>query len=861
MKKVLSMLVTVFFLVTLVACQTKKFTVTFDAGGGNPVPAAQTVENGKFAVAPTTNPEKDGFRFSVWSTEKDNVAKEFKFDSTPVTADMTLFAVWIEIDKSVVSFDSRGGSAVDSLTVETGTVLNQTVQNPTRANYRFAGWFTTTYAGTWRNPDAVDLQTLVVNDDLKLYAYWEPINSKTVSYTAGETYKTALSADVDHINPLTYTDSLQSSIISLLSGTFFAEEVDWDKAIAEGMAEYEGDFSRFKDKNGNGGPFLTAALTPKLALNMAADWPVDADGQSYADADGNLDIDLAKSIKSSQWTFTLKSGLKFENGDPINADVVEYSLKQYLDPSAKNSRANSIYDSSYLNVKNSKEYFDGNTTWDQVGYTKVDDLTFTITHASEISLKQAIDMIDLVTLINQKAFEAAATEGGNSYGTPTHPFVSYGAYVIKEWSHKAKWVLNKNYDYVGKADIMYKSYEYQVVSELAVREQMFASGQLNAFGLTAEYYAKYAGDESALAEPDAYTLQLSFNNNARSDEKQVPSIVGDRDFRMAFFYAIDRADFAKVAAAPDVPSLGLLSDLHLSSIDDLTPYNLTQYHAEVIKNLSPETNGFQPTKALELFDKAYAKWISEGNSGVVRLELITRKGSTYYGNSAAYLKDALEERFNVNDTTRLEIVINELEATSYNAATAAYNYDLAFNGMGGATALPGIFFLYAIYGQLYGPGYSFEPGFGIDEMELEIDFSEFTALISDKIGTEEELPWYNDFLNGGSYEYQGVTYTYPGVDENGIWRGTMVEFSDFSSSTIEDSVKYEGKSEVLFTAMMHIEAALLDVMAAVPLTASGSTTVYNNVQVDWADYCIYFGWGGQKYRYLTTDPDFASLLA
>ena len=856
LKKLASILLLLLIAITVVSCQTTKFTVKFDTDGGSAIDD-QVVEKGKFATLPTTNPTKDNFKFSVWSTEKGNSEKEFKFEDTAITADITLYAVWTENDKSTVSFSTKGGTAVNSVIVYTGDKVTTSVANPTKEDFKFIGWYKTSYGGTWRDPESVDLTNFVVQDDVTFHAYWEPINSKTVSYTSGETYKSALSNDTAHINPLTYEDSLQSSFISNLSGSFYSEEVDWDKAIENGLASFEGDFSKFVDKNGNGGPNLTSALEPKLVLEMAAAWPVNGDGESFEDEDGNLDIELAKTIKSDVWTFKMKSGLKFENGDPVNADVYEYTLKQYLDPVQKNTRANSVYDSSYLNLLNSKNYFDGKAKWSEVGFEKVDDLTFTLTHATEISLKQAVDMVDLVTLINKTAFEASESNGKYSYGTPSHPFVSYGPYVIKEWSEKAKWVFNKNYDYIGKQDVMYKSLEYQIVSEESVREQMFSKGQLNAFGLSATYFAKYADDASALSSPDAYTMGLSFNNNKRGDKKQVASIVADHDFRMAFFYAIDRTDFAKKAAAPDVPSLGLLSDLHLSSLDDLTPYNKTEYHANAIKDFSPETIGYLPNKAKELFNKAYDKWINEGNTGPVKLEFVSRKGSTYYEMSAAYLKDALERTFG---TDKLVITLNELDKDSYSAAIKAYNYDLVFNGMGGATSLPGIFFLYAIYGQLYGPGYTFEPGFELDTMELEIDFSEFTTLIKGKMETEEELEWYTKFLNGFSYDYEGVTYDIPGVDENGIWRGDMYEFSDFSSYTIEDSVVYEGKKEVLFTAMYHLEKIFLGVMGTIPLTATASTTVYNSVQVDWADYCIYFGWGGQKYRFLTTDSDYASLV-
>lgn len=854
MKKIFSVFLTLLTVVVLVGCKPKTYTVTYDSDGGTNVPTA-TVKKGELVKKPE-DPTKEGYVFFVWTTVKGDADKEFSFSTVKINSDITLYATWTEISNSVVTFDSRGGTEVASIAVETGQKIDAVIASPTRANYKFEGWYRTTQAGTWRDPNEVNLNDRVITENVTFYAYWEPINSKTIRYTDGETYKTTLSADTAHINPLTYTDSLQSTLIGYLKGSMFTEEVDWDKAIENGLADFEGDFSKFVDKNGNGGPYLTVALEPKIVMEMADGWPVDADGESYEDDNGNVDIDLAKSVTSKSWTYTIKPGLKFENGDPINADAYEYTFKQYVDPEQKNGRANLVYDSPYLYLLNSKKYMDGLVTWDEVGYEKIGDLEFTITHEAPISLKQAIDMIDSPTLINERAHKASfSTEGNSSYGSPDHPIVSYGPYVVAEWSEKQRWVFNKNFDYLAKKDITYKSLRMEVVAQETQREEMFAKGEINAFGLSANYYSKYANDESALSSPDAYTMGLSFNNNARSDKKEVPSIVGDHDFRMAFFHAIDREEFALEAAAPDVPSLGLLSDLHLSSLDDLTPYNQTEYHLNAIKDLSPETYGYNPDKAVQLFNNAYNKWVSEGNTGPVKLEFLSRKGSTAYELMAAYLKDALESIFGKD---KLLIELNELESANYNAAAAGYNYDMAFNGMGGATALPGIFFLYAVYGQLVGPGSSFEPGFDIPNLPLEIDFSVFANVIKPKIGTDAELDWYKDFLNG--FTIDGTEDVIPGLDENGIWKGTLIEFADYSSSTIEAAAKYEGKSDVLFTAMGGVEKALLDLMATIPLTATASTTVYNDLHVDWPSYGIYFGWGAQKYRYLTTDPDFASLL-
>ncbi len=71
---------------TVVAATT--YTVTFDANGGTPVPAAQTVEAGNTATEPTA-PSKDDYDFDGWY----NGDTKYVF-STAVSADLTLKAKW-----------------------------------------------------------------------------------------------------------------------------------------------------------------------------------------------------------------------------------------------------------------------------------------------------------------------------------------------------------------------------------------------------------------------------------------------------------------------------------------------------------------------------------------------------------------------------------------------------------------------------------------------------------------------------------------------------------------------------------------------------------------------------------------------
>ena len=60
------------------------YTVTFDADGGSPVPAVQSVEAGKMATVPTTNLTKQGYIFLFWHLSGASTAYDFSTLAEPV---------------------------------------------------------------------------------------------------------------------------------------------------------------------------------------------------------------------------------------------------------------------------------------------------------------------------------------------------------------------------------------------------------------------------------------------------------------------------------------------------------------------------------------------------------------------------------------------------------------------------------------------------------------------------------------------------------------------------------------------------------------------------------------------------------
>ena len=103
------------------------YTVGFDANGGTPTPSSQSVVHGSYAAAPTT-PTRDNHTFAGWYTAASG-GTAWDFATDMVTGATTLYAHWA-INQYAVTFDSHGGSTVDTQQVDHGSTRDRADAHP-----------------------------------------------------------------------------------------------------------------------------------------------------------------------------------------------------------------------------------------------------------------------------------------------------------------------------------------------------------------------------------------------------------------------------------------------------------------------------------------------------------------------------------------------------------------------------------------------------------------------------------------------------------------------------------------------------------------------------------------------------------
>lgn len=131
------------------------------------------VKEGNSVVKPE-NPIKEGYVFDGWYTDA-NCTNENAYDfSTPVNTDITLYAKWLA--KYTVSFDTDGGSTVESQTVITGNKATKPAVNPTKKGYNFKGWYKDS-----AHSNEFDFENDTITDNTTIYARFDEPELLSVS--------------------------------------------------------------------------------------------------------------------------------------------------------------------------------------------------------------------------------------------------------------------------------------------------------------------------------------------------------------------------------------------------------------------------------------------------------------------------------------------------------------------------------------------------------------------------------------------------------------------------------------------------------------------------------------------------------
>jgi oligopeptide transport system substrate-binding protein len=264
---------------------------------------------------------------------------------------------------------------------------------------------------------------------------------------------------------------------------------------------------------------------------------LDANGHPLPEAAAELP---SMSADGLLYTFKLRTGLKYSDGQPLTAKHFEYSWKRLCDPSVASEYAPIAYvivgcedyNSAELKKINADELKKLRAA---VGVRAVDDLTLEFKLRERASYFLAI----AASWVGVPAREDMVTQGGDQWTEPA-TYIGNGPFILKEWAHAVKLVYRANPNYHrGKPPL--ERIEVSLINDTAVAFVAYLNNELDVINVDPNVLSQAQGDaklkEQLSFQPGDCTFYLGFNVTRRPfDNVKV---------RRAFAQAFDKEAYVK----------------------------------------------------------------------------------------------------------------------------------------------------------------------------------------------------------------------------------------------------------------------------------------------------------------------------
>lgn len=163
-----------------------QYTVTFYHNDGltHPAPYATLVTgtNGRLTELPESNPFWEGHTFRGWFTEKSGgvrITTSYTFNT-----DMDVYAQWYDVEgKYEITFYPNGqgaminGSQLQVTKTTTDGYLTELPPDPTRAGYKFTGWWSTSSGSEGYEITSATLSSTPFDKATSFYARWQKLEA------------------------------------------------------------------------------------------------------------------------------------------------------------------------------------------------------------------------------------------------------------------------------------------------------------------------------------------------------------------------------------------------------------------------------------------------------------------------------------------------------------------------------------------------------------------------------------------------------------------------------------------------------------------------------------------------------------
>jgi oligopeptide transport system substrate-binding protein len=318
----------------------------------------------------------------------------------------------------------------------------------------------------------------------------------------------------------------------------------------------------------------TDTVSTEILQNvMSGLYRLDANARPFPDMAEGVDI----SEDGLNYTFTLRDGIKWSNGDPVTSEDFKYAWLRALDPKTASLYAYII--STF--VKGADEYNTGKGSPENVAIETPDDKTLEVTLLAPAPYWLGLTSFFTYLPQQQKFVE----QQGDDYASGTENLLYNGPFKMTQFNPTSGVTVVRNEDYWNADNVDISKVEAKIVKDTDTAVNLFESGELDETVIDTEFVTEYKGKPELVTTTQFATGYLTFN-------RKVP-LFRNENVRRAIQMGFDRAALNyKILNNGSEPATGFVPD------GIAGPGNQTFREAE-----GPTMPDYDPQKAKDLFKK------------------------------------------------------------------------------------------------------------------------------------------------------------------------------------------------------------------------------------------------------------------
>lgn len=370
---------------------------------------------------------------------------------------------------------------------------------------------------------------------------------------------------------------------------------------------------------------------------------------------GDVKPGIAESWDESEdgltYTFHLRKDAKWSDGEPITAADFEYSWKRLVNPETASQYA-FIGDC----LKNGQAIEQGKMDVEELGVKAVDDTTLEVTLEHPTSY-----FLSLIGSSGQFAplRQDIVEKYGTDFAATSEKNVYSGPFVMTS-SEDNVWTFAKNDNYWDKDSINLDKCELNYVENTDTQLSMYEAGDLDYVQVPTAYVSDYKDKAEVFANGNVDFCYI----NSKSDNP----VLGNKNFRLALNYALNRNDYNKLANADTFTAFNGLV------FPGLQAKGTTYGEAYDLNSYSYPLDGDQD-KATEYLNAAM-KELGIANASDITVEVVTTDAD-----SSKRIVETLQEQW--QNALGINVKIRQVTyADIYGKVFPEHDYEIGYGGWG-----------------------------------------------------------------------------------------------------------------------------------------------------------------------------------